>query len=1105
MNLSDPPYEYVAIIGMAGRFPQAINLEEFWDNLRDGVESITFFNDEEARESLFGGQPPKNNPNFVKARAILEDADLFDATFFGINPNEAEIMDPQHRLFLECAWEALEHAGYNPDTYDGLIGLFAGASTNTYLLSNLLTNRERIKLHGGFQTMVANDKDYLPTRVSYKLNLRGPSLNVQTACSTSLVAVCLACQNLLNYQCDMALAGGVSLTFPQKSGQLHEEGGIISPDGHCRAFDADAAGTVSGEGIGIVVLKRLSDALADADTICAIIKGCAINNDGSMKIGYTAPSIDGPAEVVAMAHANAGVHPETISYLETHGTGTQMGDPIEIVGLTKAFRSETTAKGFCAIGSLKTNIGHLDAAAGVAGLIKTVLALQHRQLPPSLHFHRPNPKIDFASSPFYVNDKLRDWQTRLTPRRAGVSSFGIGGTNAHVVLEEAPPAEPPGDERGWQLLALSAKTESALETATTNLAEHLRKNPGINLADVAFTLLVGRKPFGHRRMVVAENPRDAVETLASRDPKRVVTGRANDTEPPLVFMFSGQGTEQVNQAREIYDTEPVFREHMDQCCDLLKPHLDLDLRAILYSGADQAEEAARRLAQPFISQPALFVIEYALAQLWMSWGVRPQAMIGHSLGEYVAACLAKVFSIEDALALVAARGRLVQKHPGGAMLAIRLPEHETKPLLGRRLALAAVNGPELCVASGPVDAIEGLEKKLHDRNVACRRLQTSHALHSEMMEPVLHVFMTKVRKTKLNPPQIPYVSNLTGHWITAPEATNPNYWAAHLRQTVRFADGLAELARGQHEILLEVGPGQSLTTLAQKHPNVSAAQVVVASLGHAKQQMLDRARILNALGRLWLTGLAVPGPGFYARQKRRRLPLPTYPFERKRYWVEPANFGVNDLPVGRTVAPGQIRCSPGKQKKSPANAGLQLHTAPINRCELDPSELKAGEWSDPDLSQADGSPGFLERYAVLNTTSGTAPMAFRCKRPGRKPAGIHDIYFHSGAPVQLDTRFLELFKVELLPINYSETPYTPTPATGLTMCLNQAHRKVQGGFRALSHTDNRLIALEKPSGQEGRQHGLQSGGELREPILDLASQSPNCTRLARYRQDRRQI
>ncbi|PYM12138.1 MAG: polyketide synthase [Verrucomicrobia bacterium] len=901
MNPSETERENVAIIGVAGRFPGAKNIEEFWRNLRDGVESISFFKEDELQGSLLDGPPQKGKPNLVKARAVLENPGLFDAAFFNVNPKEAEIMDPQHRVFLECAWEALEQAGYNPDSYNGLIGLFAGSSMNTYLLSNLLTNRELLSLVGGFQTVLASDKDYLPTRVSYKLNLRGPSLNVQSACSTSLVAVCLACQNVLNYQCDMALAGGVSITFPQKRGQLYQEGGILSPDGHCRAFDADAAGTVSGDGIGIVVLKRLSDALADGDHICAVIKGCAINNDGSLKIGYTAPSVDGQAEVVAMAQGNASVEPDTISYIEAHGTGTPLGDPIEIAGLTKAFRAGAAAKGFCAIGSVKSNIGHLDAAAGVAGLIKTVLALHHRQLPPSLHFQRPNPKTDLANTPFYVNDRLREWKADRTPRRAGVSSFGIGGTNAHVVLEEAPALEPSGKSRRWQLLPLSAKTESALEGTTANLAEHLKKNPEINLADVAFTLQVGRKPFAHRRVLVCHSVLDAAHALNARDAKRLITGQANQPEPPVVFMFPGQGAQHVNMGRELFETEPAFREPVDRCCEILRNHLDADLRTVLYPGAEKAEEAAQQLTQTLITQPALFVIEYALAQLWISWGIRPNAMIGHSIGEYVAACLAGVCSLEDALALVAARGRLVQKQPAGAMLAIRLPEPEVKSLLGRRLSLAAVNAPSLCVASGPFDAIEALEKKLEDRGTVCRRLQTSHAFHSEMMDPVLHLFTTKVKKARLSPPQIPYLSNVTGKWITAQEATDPNYWAAHLRQTVRFADGLSELLQGQTGILLEVGPGQTLTTLARQHSAFAPGHSAVPSLGHAKEKQVDVASMLTALGRLWLSGVPVDWPGFYAHERRYRLPLPAYPFERKRFWVEPAGIDGNDnqaQPVG---------------------------------------------------------------------------------------------------------------------------------------------------------------------------------------------------------------
>ena len=963
MNPSESQTESIAIIGLAGRFPGAKNLAEFWRNLHDGVESVSFFQDEELQASLLDGPPPKDNPNFVKARAVLEDADRFDAAFFNVNPKEAEIMDPQHRVFLETAWEALENAGHNPDTFGGLIGLFAGSSMNTYLLSNLIPHRDLIGLVGGFQIMLASDKDYLPTRVSYKLNLRGPSLTVQTACSTSLVAVCLACQNLLNYQCDMALAGGVSITFPQKKGLLYQEGGIISPDGHCRAFDADAGGTVSGDGVGIVVLRRLSDALADGDHICAVIKGCAINNDGSLKIGYTAPSIDGQAEVIAMAQANANVDPDSISCLEAHGTGTPLGDPIEIAGLTKAFRAGTTATGFCAIGSVKSNIGHLDAAAGVAGLIKTVLALQHQQLPPSLHFQRPSPKVDFANSPFYVNDKLREWKPGRTPRRAGVSSFGIGGTNAHVVLEETPAAEPSGQSRPWQLLLLSAKTESALETSAANLAEYLRKNSEINLADVAFTLQAGRKPFGHRRMALCRSVPEAVQALAGRDAKRVFDGQPGEEQPRVAFMFPGQGAQQVGMGRELYQTEAVFREQVNRCCEILQPHLELDLRTILYPEADKLEQAAEQLSQTFLTQPALFVIEYALAQLWMSWGTQPQAMIGHSVGEYVAACLAGVFSLEDALALIAARGRLVQKQPPGAMLAVRLPEQEIKTLLGSKLSLAAVNAPSLCVASGPHDAIETLEKKLKERGTACRRLHTSHAFHSEMVEPALHLFTAKVRKVKLNPPQIPCVSNVTGKWITAQEATDPNYWAAHLRQTVRFADGLSELVQGQRGILLEAGPGHTLSTLAQQHPAVNPAHRVLSSLSHAREKEADQASLLNALGRLWLAGGAVDWRGFYSHERRHRLPLPTYPFDRKRYWIEPAAGQADAHQVQRNGSRGLTEEPPAEETKKQEAGKPRFDPAQFDRCENQTlSELKAvfQELSGVDLSHADTSAKFLE-------------------------------------------------------------------------------------------------------------------------------------------------
>ncbi|NMG07611.1 type I polyketide synthase [Brasilonema sp. UFV-L1] len=888
----------VAIVGMAGRFPGAKNVNEFWYNLLDGVESLSVFSDEEL---LSSGIDPAvlSHPRYVKAGPVLDDVEMFDASFFGYTPREAQITDPQHRLFLECAQEALENAGYNPQTYKSPIGVYAGASTNTYLLKNLASNLELIELVGNFQTMISNENDHLSTLVSYKLNLTGPSVTVQTACSTTLVAVHLACQSLLSGDCEIALAGGVSLQLPQKTGYLYQEGGILSPDGHCRAFDAKAQGTVGSSGVGIVVLKRLSVALADGDHIYAVIKGSATNNDGSLKVGYTAPSVEGQAKVIRSAQVTAEIEVETLTYVEAHGTGTILGDPIEIAALTQAFRS-TNKKNFCAIGSVKTNIGHLDAAAGIAGLIKTVLALKHKQIPPSLHFQQPNPKIDFANSPFYVNSTLSEWKSNGTPRRAGVSSFGIGGTNAHVILEEAPveeqgrqrragvpPVEATAVEQGrkYQLLVLSAKTVSALESATTNLVQHLKQHPNLNLADVAYTQCVGRRAFDHRRTVVCQNLDDAVKVLEPPDPQRVFTHYSEPCARQVAFMFPGQGAQYVDMARELYETEPIFSEQIDECSYLLKSYLGLDLRTLLYPDVEQKEVAAQQLKQTHITQPALFVIEYALAQLWMAWGIRPSAMIGHSIGEYVAACLAGVFSLEDALVLVATRGRLIQQLPSGTMLAIPLSQKEIQPLLGEKLSLAAINGSNLCVVSGVEEAVDDLQKQLTDQGVDCRRLHTSHAFHSQMMDSILEPFKQLVSKISLNSPKIPFVSNVTGTWITAAQATDPKYWARHLRQTVRFSEGIAELLQQPEQILLEVGPGKTLSTLANKQK--ASEQVVLSSLRHPQNQQSDVAFLLNTLGRLWLEGINVDWSEFYAHEQRHRIPLPTYPFERKRYWIEP--------------------------------------------------------------------------------------------------------------------------------------------------------------------------------------------------------------------------
>ncbi|MFN6514066.1 MAG: SDR family NAD(P)-dependent oxidoreductase [Nostoc sp. CreGUA01] len=909
----------IAIIGLTGRFPGAKNIDEFWENLQMGRESISFFTEEELLSSGINSSI-LNDPNYVKARAILNDAELFDASFFGFNPREAEITDPQHRLFLECAWSAMESAGYDSQTYKGAVGVYAGAGLSSYLL-NVYLNQNIINSIDPQQLIIAGDKDFLTTRVSYKLHLEGPSYTVQTACSTSLVAVHLACQSLLNGECDIALAGGVAISASRKAGYMYTEGGIMSPDGHCRAFDAKAKGSVGGEGVGIVVLKRLEDALKDRDTIHAAIKGSAINNDGSFKVSYTAPRIDTQAKAIRTAQIIAEVEPETITYVETHGTGTALGDPIEIAALTQAFRSSTQNKGFCAIGSVKTNIGHLDAAAGVAGLIKTVLALKHKQIPPSLHFEEPNPEIDFANSPFYVNTTLSQWQSNGTPRRAGVSSFGLGGTNAHVILEEAPVVELSSLSRPWQLLMLSAKTSSALETATTNLANYFQQHPNLNLADVAYTLQVGRRAFEHRRMVVCQDIQDAINAL--QQPKRVTTSTQKTQERPVAFMFSGLGTHYIDMAIELYQTEPTFRTYIDRCSELLKPQLGVDLRDILYPnrnnqndvkqkqntqsngldlrkmlgrGEQQTDVATQKLNQTVLTQPALFVIEYALAQLWMSWGIRPCAMIGYSIGEYVAAALAEVLSLEDALTLVAKRAQMIEELPEGAMLAVPLSESEIQPLLNEKISLSAINGSSLCVIAGATDAVEEWEQQLSQQNLVGKRLQTSHAFHSVMMEAIAPAFRDLVKTFTLKPPKVPYLSNVTGTWITAEQATDPDYWVNHLCQPVRFASGVQQLWQKDNPILLEIGPGQGLISFASQciESNDRAKLVMLPSLRHSYEQQSDIAFLINTLGRLWSAGGKIDWSGFYVNEKRDRLPLPTYPFERQRYWIEPNKQGEGD-------------------------------------------------------------------------------------------------------------------------------------------------------------------------------------------------------------------
>ncbi len=857
----------IAIIGMACRFPGASSIEAFWDNLKRGVESVSALTEEELAEL------PKeivSNPNFVNASGQIKDIDLFDAAFFGLTPAEATATDPQQRLMLECAWEAFESAGYSPQGQ--AVGVFAGAGESQYR-DLLRADQGLINSLGDIQLAIGTGKDHIAPRLSYLLDLRGPSVPVNTACSTSLVAVHMACRSLLNFECDMALAGGVSLGL--QSGYVYQESSILSPDGMCRAFDAEARGTVPGSGAGVVLLKRLDEALADGDAIHAVIQGSAVNNDGNAKVGYTAPSVEGQRQVIEQALATTGVSPEQISYIETHGTGTPLGDPIEIEALRQVFSeggSNNFATATCALGAVKTNIGHLDSAAGVAGLIKTALCLRNRTLVPSLHFNKPNPQLDLERSPFYVNTETTAWLQEQ--RFAGVSSFGIGGTNAHVVLSEPPQVAAPGPSRSWQVLTLSAKSESALLRKRADLVNFIEDSPGFSLADVAFTLNMGRKPLPVRQSVVCSDRNEALAALSDgrQKPVALETGVRHS----VVFLFPGQGKAYPELGRHLYHQEPSFRHAADFCCNRLAALIGADLRQLLFI----ADTLSEQIYRPLFWQPALFVIEYALARLWMSWGIVPAAMVGHSLGEYVAATLAGVLDVEDALALVAERARATERLEPGAMLAMPVAEAEITPYIPYikdRVSLAAVNAPQLCVLAGPTADIERLQMQLAHLNPI--PLQATHAFHSVLVEPVMQPLTRLANTIKLHKPRIPYLSNVTGTWIRDEEATDPEYWARHVRQTVRFSNCMEEIMRTSGRILLEVGPGKVLTDLVRRSfPDAQAVSSFKAGVP-------DGRAVAEALGQLWMAGATVDWKAYYKGEKRHRVALPAYPFERKSYWV----------------------------------------------------------------------------------------------------------------------------------------------------------------------------------------------------------------------------
>jgi acyl transferase domain-containing protein/NADP-dependent 3-hydroxy acid dehydrogenase YdfG len=875
----------VAVVGMACHLPGARNPAQYWANLRAGVESIQDLSDAELQEA--GVDPALvRDPNYVRRTPLLEDMDLFDAGFFGLSPKDAAIMDPQHRHFLECVWEALEDCGHVPERFEGSIGVFAGCGTNAYLVNNLLTNPELVRTVGFFLLRhTGNDKDFLATRASYNFDLRGPSVNVQTACSTSLVAIHMACQSLLNGECDLALAGGSTIRQPHRVGHLFKEGEILSRDGRCRSFDAASEGTIFGSGAGVVALRRLQDAVRDGDPIYAVIRGSAINNDGSQKVGFLAPSVDGQAHAVAEALALAGVEAETIGFVEAHGTATPVGDPIEITALTQAFGTES--RRYCAIGSVKSNIGHLDTAAGVAGFIKAVLAVREGEIPASLHFEKPNPAIDFDASPFFVADRLQSWPALPGPRRAGVNSLGAGGTNAHVILEQPPAPAAASQARPYQLLLLSARSRAAVERASADLARHLEDHPQLGLADVAYTTQVGRRRFKHRRAVVCTTAEEAVDALLSSDDERVSTHAGDETERSIVFMFAGGGAQYPGMGRDLYQHEPVYREAVDECLELVRPELDCDLRALLFPAEGEEDAAAAELERPSRALPALFTTQYAQARLWQSWDIQPAAMIGHSMGEYTAACLAGVFPLRNALALVALRGRLFETLPPGGMLSVPLSPDALRPFLGGEISIGAVNGPELTMASGPVAAIERLERSLAEHDVQAQRIHIRVAAHSSMLDPILDEFGAYLRTVPFSEPTVPYISNLSGTWARAEEAMTPDYWVRHLRNTVQFADGLRTLFGDEDRILLEVGPGRTLATLARLHPERPSGTEPISSLRHFDQPIHDLAFMLGILGRLWQLGADVDWAGVHGGESRRRVSLPTYPFERQPHWIAP--------------------------------------------------------------------------------------------------------------------------------------------------------------------------------------------------------------------------
>jgi len=1082
----------IAIIGMAGRFPGAKNIDEFWDLLVEGREGTSFFTVDEIDASI--PSSVKNDPAYVKARGLIDGADEFDAAFFGFNPRSAELMDPQQRVFLQIAWEALESTGYLPQKYNGLVGVFAGTGYNTYYTNNVLNHPSKVDQYGQFNVRTLNEKDYIATRTAYQLNLKGPAVAVHSACSTSSLAIAQAVSSIRDGQCDIALAGAACITSPIKSGHFYEEGSIMSKDGHCRPFDADATGTVFSDGAGVVLLKSREDAERDGDTIYAIIKGIGVNNDGADKGSFGGPSAQGQAGAIAMAINDADADASTISYIEAHGTATPLGDPIEIEGLNLAFGLQNS-KQFCALGSVKSNIGHLTAASGVAGLIKTALALHHQQIPASIFYQHTNPNIDLTESPFYVNSELKNWKS-TEKRRAGVSSFGVGGTNVHIILEEFEnvPMQT-GKSKPLSLITWSAKTEASVGNYAEKLAGFVQNNKDTNVADIAATLQNTRADFNHRRFLIA----GSTEELSAKLSATVETSSAKNLgskASEVVFMFPGQGSQYINMGKGLYDTEPVFAAAVDECIELLKDSPQADIFNVIYPAVID-EESTAAIKNTFYTQPAIFIMEYAMAKLWISWGIQPAILTGHSIGEFVAAHLAGVFSLKDALLLISTRARMVSEVEKGSMLSVRDEADKLETILPAGLSIAAINSNKLCVVAGPDDLVVKFSVELEKMDIPGRLLQTSHAFHSAMMDDIVAPFEAVVKSIKLYPPVKPIVSTVTGTWMSEAEATSPQYWANHLRKTVRFANAVNTLQEDEGRLLLEVGPGTVLATLSRQQVKVKTMPIIA---GFEKNETLtEYYSVLRALGQLWLNGLEPDWKAFYNNQTRLKLNLPTYAFDNKRYWLDAP------LPVNATeqIQITEIQATPIQQEQTPIQQSLmrkELLTGKLKELFEDASGIEIdGASTDMNFIEIGFDSLLLTQIATNLKKEFNVPITFRklfeeyntidslasyldaslpagAYQPQAEPVASHQpVYNHVAAPASVAAnpaldmiqQQIQMLASQLAMMQTGSVPQAPAPVASAPVVPAPEAPAAKNGI-VYDLTAEEQIEVKKPFGATAR-------------------------------------